>query len=326
VVGPIGIGKSTELARAADELSKSRVACLVELGLDRAEKMRNITGEQVLLRCAGALAAYASDHLHLPIHDTLRAALHNAGVLEKRFVTPIANVPAMSPLAMANATIAEVSRLAQRPLTLLIDGLEKTLEAPARVALDALADLPEEVELVVVAPLNAAYGPQAQQILRPGERIVALRPLPSALSVPFMFRIVTERLNLSPLALVDSDANPNPIRSAAQWSGGLPRLFLEILADAASYARLDGLDWPNGRHVEAAVNDQIATLRRVILAQDMDALREIKAPSLFRHPLELDQKLRLLQSGVLAEEGSDPNIALALSPLARALLTGPVHA
>ena len=48
VAGPVGVGNSTELARAVTHLLGARVVCLVPL--DRFEDMRRITADQVLLR------------------------------------------------------------------------------------------------------------------------------------------------------------------------------------------------------------------------------------------------------------------------------------
>ena len=48
LVGPVGIGKSTELSQAARLLQGDRAAFLVQL--DRLENMHRITGDQVLLR------------------------------------------------------------------------------------------------------------------------------------------------------------------------------------------------------------------------------------------------------------------------------------
>ncbi len=54
VAGPVGVGKSTELAAAAQGLQADRVVCLAPL--DRWENMRRITAERALLRIAGTLA------------------------------------------------------------------------------------------------------------------------------------------------------------------------------------------------------------------------------------------------------------------------------
>ncbi|MBL0195984.1 MAG: hypothetical protein IPQ09_17520 [Myxococcales bacterium] len=71
VGGPAGVGKSTELARAADLLQAHRVACLVQL--DRFENMRRLTPDRMRLRIAQKLGYLAQQVLHLPISESLAA-------------------------------------------------------------------------------------------------------------------------------------------------------------------------------------------------------------------------------------------------------------
>ena len=70
VGGPAGVGKSTELARAADLLQAHRVACLVQL--DRFENMRRLTPDRMCLLVAQKLDYLPQQVLHLPI-----SAIHN---------------------------------------------------------------------------------------------------------------------------------------------------------------------------------------------------------------------------------------------------------
>src|SRR5512143_2904116 len=65
VSGPTGVGKSTELAQAAQALQSARVACLVPI--DRMANMHRLTADELLRLLARTLVVFARDQLHLPI-------------------------------------------------------------------------------------------------------------------------------------------------------------------------------------------------------------------------------------------------------------------
>lgn len=332
LAGPLGVGKSTELAQAARLLQPDRVSCLVHLGLDRAENMRVITADQVLLRVAGRLATVAIQVLGLDLSADLRAGLVSRGVLSPDLLTaaPGGAIHA-SPAAFARATLMEVRRLSrQGAVTLLIDGLEKTPEEPSRVVFDALAELPEFAELVLVVPYRAAYGPGAAEVVRPGERLVAVRPVavvgePGAAGRAFLSGIVERRLGLSPGAFDDglgpgvSPAVAAGVREAIHWSDGIPRLFLQLLVDAAAHARLDrGAEWPEVGDVRAAVREQVETTRRLLLPGDSQAI--VAGAGSDGRELDLDRKLRLLQNGLLVERVSGGVPVLHMHPFVAVVL------
>ena len=125
VAGPVGVGKSTELAAETLRLQAARVACFVPL--DRWEKMRRITPDQALLRIAGRLADVALRSLGLEHSHPLRDALAYRGVLTPD-LAPVTTLGTFqgSPASLARATIEEVTRLSQqRRVAILIDGTEK---------------------------------------------------------------------------------------------------------------------------------------------------------------------------------------------------------
>lgn len=338
VGGPTGVGKSTELARAARLLQKDRVACLVPL--DRFENMRRITADQLLLRIAGRVAFLAKENFHLQLSSELLSALAQADVLSG-IENEVKGSYEATPAALARLALTEVARrAAQGRVTLLLDGLEKVPQGPGSLELfDALGELPEEVEIVTVVPWHAAFGPQAETIVRPGERFVALRALDVEGEAGFAAReflreVLLQRLHLpgealDPTAVIQAfsrslaeeralvAAKRNIVMDAVHLSGGLPRMFLQLMADAATYARLRrGGDWPIVEDLNDACADQADTLRRLLLPGDAAAIRQ--AAQTDGRELGLERKVRLMAHGILLERMRNRKPELEIHPLARA--------
>ncbi len=335
VGGPAGVGKSTELARAAERLQAERIACLVQL--DRFENMRRLTPDRMRLRIAQKVGYLALDVLHLPVSASLKNALNNVNAeLRGESVTHVA-----TPSVLLNVALTEILRSStQRRLTLLIDGLEKVPPGPESLDLfEALASIREEVELVVVIPWHAAFGPQAETVIRAGERFVAVRALDvhgdaGEPSREFLRKILLQRLHLpegrlDPNAVVGTvgpsldearardAAKRNLVNDAIRWSGGLPRVFLQLLADAGSYAKLRRSDpWPIVEDLNDACADQIDSFRRLLLPGDVDAIRRAAGTS--GSELELARKIRLMAHGILLERLRDGARVLEVHPLALA--------
>ena len=167
------MGKSTELARAAEILQPDRVACLVQL--DRFENMRRLTPDRMRLRIAQKVGYLAQESLHLRLSASLNNALDKVNAdLRGESVTH-----EVTPSVLLNVALTEIARSSrQGHVTLLLDGLEKVPQGPESLELfEALASLPDEVELVVVIPWHAAFGPRAETVIRTGERFIAVRAL-----------------------------------------------------------------------------------------------------------------------------------------------------
>lgn len=335
VGGPAGVGKSTELARAAELLQPDRVTCLVQL--DRFENMRRLTPDRMRLRIAQRLGYLAKAVLHLPLSDSLeRALLHVEDELQG-----IAPAPGPTSAVLLNAALSEVARLSrQGRVTLLIDGLEKVPPGPTSLDLfEALGSIHEDVELVAIIPWHAAFGPQAETVIRAGERFVGLRALDveGATGEPgrtFMRQVLAHRLHwneaeFDPNSVVGTvgasldeararvAARRNLVDDAIRWSGGLPRVFLQLLADAASYAKLRRSDpWPIVEDLNDACADQVDSFRRLLLPGDADAIRA--AAGTRGSELDLERKIRLMAHGVLLERLRDGGRVLDVHPLARA--------
>lgn len=344
VGGPAGVGKSTELARAAELLQPDRVACLVQL--DRFESMRRLTPDRMRLRIVQKVGYLAQAILHLPLSESLRKALEKVN----EELNGVAVTQEASPAVLLNVTLTEIMRVSrQGTLTLLIDGLEKVPPGPGSLDLfEALAKIRDEVELVVVIPWHAAFGPQAETVIRSGERFVAARALDVQGDAgepdrAFLLKVLAQRLHWNEeefdLNSVIGPAGPgldaararvaakrDLVNDAIRWSGGLPRVFLQLLADAGSYAKLRRSDsWPLVEDLNDACADQIDSFRRLLLPGDVEAIRAVAGTN--GSELDLERKIRLMAHGVLLERVRVGARILDVHPLALAAFdNGGAHA
>ena len=345
VGGPAGAGKSTELARAATVLRDKgdRVACLAPV--DLWENMRKLTPDQLLLRIAGRLAYVAEVQFHFGLSNTARSGLAQAGVYHEPKMMLMMMPFEGSPVSLVRAVIAEVLRLSgQRQITLLIDGMEKVADPAASADLfEALAGLADSAEIVAVVPWNITYRRHDDNVIRPGERWAIVSPgivegVEGAPTRAFLRGIVAKRLGfevdlLDPSAsgmhfgarLLGEDVVPTSfvelVERAAVSSGGLARVFLQLVADAGTYARLrrDG-DWPDSEDLVDAESDMEDSFRRALQPGDTDAV--LKAVGTDGRELELDRKVRLLARGILLERRNGTGVQMEIHPLARRVIKG----
>lgn len=329
VGGPAGVGKSTELARAAELLQPDRVACLVQL--DRFENMRRLTPDRMRLRIAQKVGYLAQQVLHLALSEKLKTELDKVNA-ELQGETPIIPITRdTTPSALLTLTLKEVMRLSkQGKLTLLIDGLEKVPQGSEGLDLfEALASVRDEVELVLVIPWHAAFGPQAETVIRTGERFVAVRALDvqgdsGEAGREVLRKILRQRLQLAEEAL---DApHRTLVDIAIALSGGMPRTFLQLMADAGTYARLrQKAPWPTEGEMSDACADHVDSFSRLFLPGDDAAIRE--AVGTTGSELDLGRKVRLMAHGILLERMRGGVRVLELHPLAQlALERGGRHA
>jgi len=322
VGGPAGIGKSTEIARAATLLRNDRVACFMPL--DRFENMRRLDADRMALKIAGIIGDLAIDVYHLALSTSLREALVHHNVLkDDTFRLRAGMVYPQSPGALVKSTIAEVQRLAQKRIALVIDGLEKV--PPGRQAtklFEALRSLPDDVDLIVVIPWHAAFGAQSEGIVRAGEKLIAIRALdvegePGESGQAFLTNVLATRWGRS---VSDFDhAKLDLIADAARWSGGIPRTFLQLMADAGTYAFLRAESpWPDSEDMVNAVADQQESFRRLLMPGDTDAIKKHKGTD--GRELDVARKVRLLAHGVLLERLRNRRPVLEVHPLVRAVL------
>ncbi len=294
VAGPVGCGKSTEVARAAGLLGEKFETHLIQL--DRKLDMRQVTEGQVLAEIGWALA---SERNQLLLRDRILDSLRSRQ---------------------------------NKEVVLFIDGLEKTPAAVAQgIALSVLG-LAEEARVVLVVPPSLVIGPAAYEIVH-GTRIVALRalpywgwgkyegwaakaavvmvrqhinempdiPWPLPKELDFLLSIFRLRLGLPRIPSELNDA----LFLALVLSGGLPRVFLQLLQDASTYAALAGREAPTRQDLKMAADDQADSLALLLQAGDAHALAQAFGTNGLE--VSLDRKLRFFTHGLLLEyeEGTD---------------------
>src|SRR5690606_21613833 len=140
---------------------------------------------------------------------------------------------------------------------------------------------------------------------------------PAAETRAFLESVLLARLRLPPASLDPAStvatftgsleearakvsARRNLVHDAVHASGGLPRMFLQLMADAATYARIRRQgDWPILEDLNDACSDQIDSFRRVLLPGDTAAC--LAAINTDGRELEIARKVRLMAHGVLLE-------------------------
>lgn len=314
VSGPTGVGKSTELAQAAQTLKATRVACLVQV--DRMTNMHRLTADELMHLIAERLVDVARRHLRLPISDEL-ASTAGASAADGD-VRQLAERFRSSGASAARAALGEVARLSrQGRVALLIDGLEKLLPGPdAREIFDALSQLPESVDLIVVIPWHAAFSGGTEPILRGGERLHRVAALDT--EGEDAFGAAEFFLTMLARRYPDIDALHElllPLLTRAfTASGGIPRVFLQLMADAGTYARAKrGAALPDDSDLSEAIRDQQDSFRRALLPGDTQAINA--AAGTDGRELDLERRVRLLAQGILLERVRDGKVLLQTHPL-----------
>lgn len=267
---------------------------------------------------ARQLVSIATDQLHLAISNELASA---TGVRAQKNIDASrvkSTLFRTSGINNARAAVAEVTRLSRQDrVALLVDGLEKLLPGPGtREIFDALSQLPESVDLIVVIPWHAAFGGGAEPILRGGERLHRVLALDTdgvagIAAAHFFERVLARRL-------LGADALPEPLEPllghAFKASGGIPRVFLQLVADAGTYARVKrGEAWPDDSDLREAIVDQQDSFRRTLLPGDTQAIMAVEGTD--GRELDLDRRVRLLAQGILLERVHDGRTWLQIHPL-----------
>lgn len=312
VVGPVGVGKSTELARAAARLAARFVVVLIPL--DRLLDMRRVTE-------AGAFAAVWKSLTK--VADPGVGLAKDAKMVDAVFQNAIRGQDPGGDLGRSarDGTLAALRGVAQRSpqgaTVLLVDGLEKCEPEAARQVVRALLDLREDTRIVVVAPFALAIGQGAYEIVSSVNRILPLR----AISVrpdqgdravqgrAFLAEIVRARLSLPSLP---GELLP-VLDRAAEASGGVIRSFLQLVRSAASYAALSERETLQREDLDAAMRDHAESLTRLLVAGDIQALRDADGTTGVEVPEE--RRLRLLMHGLLLEYAADSGVIVHPAPL-----------
>ena len=146
----------------------------------------------------------------------------------------------------------------------------------------------------------------------------------------FMKKILEKRLNLAEGILEARAGFPGPaeflpvVEEAVTLSGGNPRFFLQLLADAANYAQRQEREWPIQEDLALAASDLSADFRRSLRPGDVQALVEVQGTDGLQMPL--DRKVRLSGRGLVYEQGSGSRLRMFLHPLVRPFLPADPHA
>ncbi|HEX3473691.1 MAG TPA: hypothetical protein VHT91_01555 [Kofleriaceae bacterium] len=217
----------------------------------------------------------------------------------------------------ARAALEEIARRSEQGrVALLLDGLEKLPPGPgAQEAFEALSRLPDMVDLIAVIPWHSVFGGGTESILRAGERLHRVLPLnpqgPSeGETKAFFFNLLANRLPGFKL--------PAPVwlllERAVVTSGGIPRVFLQLVADAGTYARVKRNDaWPDDSDLQDAITDQQLSFRRALLPGDTEAIKAVTGTD--GRELDLQRRVRLLAQGILLERMRDGHVVLETHPL-----------
>ncbi|MEP7122075.1 MAG: ATP-binding protein [Byssovorax sp.] len=309
VAGPMGSGKSTELSAAAAKLRSWAMAC--EVQLDQHLDMRNVDVDSVYELIARLLSNMLGQ-------TRPRAEIASSqGALS--MVSPLVHAP--TPIHQRFvAALREVRRLGS--LVLLVDGLEKSTEEMARRIVNALLDVVEEGSLIVVVPPSLVNGPTSYDLLNRAK----VFPLGAVTKTQepwtpemvqreqnrlfFLFNVADRRLGgLDPLGELF-----NVVTSAIELSGGIVRVFLQLLRDAKRYASLVERETPTKDDLFEAAKDQSEHLERLLGPGDIAALRAADGTNGAEiQPIE--RRLRFLVHGLLLEYRIDGRTVVHPAPL-----------
>lgn len=274
LVGPAGIGKSTELAQAAGKLG--RKARLVRM--DRLLNLQQATRGDLMKRLGDHLLG-GEHESYSSLEDYLLGVLRN---IEQRL--------------------------------LLLDGLEKAPEEVARGFVQFLFDHPEDIQSVVVLPPTLAMGPMSYPIASQS-RVVPMRVQNEP--IPFLLAVLERRLSTGDWP----EGFRTGARGVAYLSGGVARVFLQIILNAGTNAALAGREWPNDEDFYTATKTQADSLVMLLREGDREVLRAAKALENAGIEIPLERRLRLLSHGLLLEIELSGKVMVVPIPLLQMVIT-----
>ncbi len=310
VTGPSGSGKTTELRRAAGLLGDDIHG--VDVPIDLLVGPDDLRPDLVLWE----LSQFLIDDVlsRDPDAQPSRALIDDLRASDPRL--PRGQGFYRRPVELAELVLAEVRVLTGRSrVALLLDGLDGASEESARVLVRALLSLQHDADLVVVVPPALAQGPDSHDIVT-HMRVFWLPSIPTddPSGLRYLRRLIATRLGLRGLpkglgALVDR---------AAEQSGGVTRIFLHLVQDAALFAEAAGRSRPTEAALDAAVRDRADAMRRLLIAGDLDALAAARDTDGLEVPA--DRKVRLLSHNALLEYPRDGFTVVRPHPLLIPLL------
>jgi hypothetical protein len=173
-----------------------------------------------------------------------------------------------------------------------------------------------------VIPWHAAFGGGTEAILRAGERLHRVAALDTQgtderATAEFFERVLAGRLQVQ----LPGSMTKLLVR-AFRASGGIPRVFLQLIADAGTYARAKrGEAWPDRSDLSDAIADQKDSFRRTLLPGDTQAINAVEYTD--GRELDLERRVRLLAQGILLERVRDGRVSLEKHPLVAEAVNNP---
>lgn len=302
-----GLGKSTELARAAAALSADEG---LAVRLDLRDLKHGADPDRVLYDIAAETVQWwvqdGPDNQPSPfLVQDLRAS-------DPHF--PQGQGRTLSPREIALAAWEELTAAADvSRLPLLLDGVDALPADVGRGVLEALLALEPYAELVATGAPSLATG--ADNLLVVDRfRMVVLDPLdPTSDDGAAFLRAVAD----AHLHAATGDAEPlsdDAADALVTASGGILRDLLGLVRDAWAY----GSDDVDASAIDEAIRDRLERYRRLLQAGDREALRAADGTTGLEVPA--DRKTRLLQHGLLLEQGVGEGAVVRCHPLVARLL------
>lgn len=300
-----GLGKSTELRRAAQALGGDHCPVLVDLadlkhGADPDRMLYDLAVHTVHGWVESGPEAQPSPFL---VQDLRSSDPH----------FPQGQGRNLKPAEMARAALDElIGAAGAERIPLLVDGLDRLEPEVGRAMIVSLLALEDLCELVLVATPALATGSDNIDVVD-RFRVLTLDPLDPRAATDAGFLREVARSHLGD----DAPVSEPVLESLLEASGGVLRDLLALCRDAWAYAD-EAVD---ENAVSEAIRDRTERFRRLLQAGDRKALQGADGGSGLE--VAASRKTRLLQHGLLLERGSAEAAEVFVHPLVRRLLDRP---
>ncbi len=309
LVGPVGVGKSTELDHARTLLGNEHRTGAINV--DRVATTNPLTSNLVLSHVAQCFADDEAPYARAVLDRVQRG-----------------DPAAQSELSDLLIRVSRSATTGRRKPVAFIDGLEKRGSQTQlfEELLAAFERYEDHLSFAVVAPFHAAYSPVGARFLAGSARLTVVAPIQvdgvnadAASGQAFMRGVLERRVGAALLASAPSSFNAC-LALSIRFSGGIVRTFLQLVADAAAHARLSRSDsWPTVDDINRAVGEQRTSIRRLLQPGDEKAIRAARGTD--GREIELERKLRLLSHGILLERTANSGPVITIHPIAEELFT-----
>lgn len=309
--GPAGVGKSTELAAA--ELRLQGAEPVVRVVLDTQMDLQKLEEAELIVVLLQSLMGMQNASVDSHLHHVQTELSRNRSPDYKGKVSDL-SLQFKDSFRQLLLSLAEQ----RRSPTFLIDGLEKADDNNVQKALVALAEaaMGTPTRLVIVLSPTSVVGPLAHDLLRLYKPL-ELRPIDVHVESgrQFFRDLLEKRLEMT-LETLDG-LTQLAIGQAISASGGIPRIFLQLLQDAAGYAALADRDELSLLDVCQAMDDHMDSLRYLLIKGDAEALQQ--AENTAGTELELERRARFLAHGLMLLQGRGADTRLIMHPLVKRL-------